>query len=117
MDRAHSILGLSCNEVQRHPKCGASFEGYVLENIINSIQNDLSEFYFWSTDSATELDLSVISGGLRFGYEFKYSDTPKMTKSMYMAMQELNLSEFTIVTTGSRSYILDKKVKVLGLMA
>lgn len=111
----HTLLGLSSNNIQRHPKCGASWEGYALENIIHSFEDGLCEFYFWSTEKEAELDLLVIKGEQREGYEFKYSEAPKVTRSMHIALEDLKLDHLTIVTPGERSYPLTDQITVKSL--
>lgn len=108
----HTLLGVSEQTILSHPKCGASWEGYALENIINAFDNDLYEFYFWGTEKGAELDLLITRGGQRIGYEFKYSEAPKVTKSMHIAMEDLKLDCITIITPGNRSYQLSENVKV-----
>jgi predicted AAA+ superfamily ATPase len=113
----HTLLGVSGADIERHPKCGASWEGYALENVINSYKDDFCEFYFWATDGGAELDLLVIKGGKRIGYEFKYSESPKVTKSMHIAMKDLKLDELIVVTPGEKSYQLSENVTVMSLMS
>jgi predicted AAA+ superfamily ATPase len=111
----HTLLGVTPAQIQRHPKCGASWEGYALENIIHSYDNDLYEFYFWSTEKGAELDLLVIKGNQRIGYEFKYSEAPRVTKSMHIAMEDLKLDHLTVITPGHRSYPLNDHITVRSL--
>jgi predicted AAA+ superfamily ATPase len=111
----HSLLGLSSEDIQKHPKCGASWEGYALENIIQANDQDLSEFYFWATEKGAELDLLVIRGEKRIGYEFKYSENPKITKSIHIAIEDLKLDSLYIITPGERSYPLGEKIYVTNL--
>lgn len=108
----HTLLGTFGNSVLTHPKCGASWEGYALENVVSSYDSDLAEFYFWATEKGAELDLLVIKGGQRIGYEFKYSDSPKVTKSMHIAMEDLKLNHLTIITPGDRSYAIEDRITV-----
>jgi len=111
----HTLLGASGDNILKHPKCGASWEGYALENIIHSYDNDLYEFYFWAIEKGSELDLLVIKGDQRIGYEFKYSEAPKITKSMHIAMDHLKLDHLYIVTPGERSYPLGDRISVKSL--
>ncbi|MCX7338326.1 MAG: ATP-binding protein [Alphaproteobacteria bacterium] len=111
----HTLLGVSGQTILTHPKCGASWEGYALETIINSYDTDLCEFYFWATEKGAELDLLVIKGGQRIGYEFKYSESPKITKSMHIAMEDLKLDSLTIINPGERSYALSADISVKTL--
>jgi len=111
----HSLLGIASKNIHLHPKCGASWEGYALETIIHHMDNKRTEYYFWRTEKGAELDLLVLQNGQRLGYEFKYSEHPKMTKSMHSAMEDLKLDRLTIITPGTRSYPLGEKVFVESL--
>lgn len=106
----HTLLNISGESIFKHPKCGASWGGFALENIINTYDNDLCEFYFWATEKDAELDLLVIQGSHRWGYEFKFSEAPKITKSMRIALNDLNLDYLTIVTPGEHSYQLEDRI-------
>lgn len=111
----HTILSLPGEAILKHPKCGASWEGLALETLINSYDSDLYEFYFWATEKEAELDLLVIKGGERWGYEFKFSEAPRVTKSMRIAMEDLKLDNITIITPGEKSYQLDDRIYVSSL--
>ena len=111
----HTLLGVSALDIQKHPKCGASWEGYALENIINAKDQDLYEYYFWATEKGAELDLLLLRGNTRIGYEIKYSENPKITKSMHIALEDLKLDHLYIITPGERSYPLNEKVSVASL--
>ena len=111
----HSLLGIKGADIYRHPKCGASWEGFALETLIQELEGGLSEFYFWGTESGAELDLLVIEGGKRHGYEFKYSEAPKATRSMHASVEYLMLDSLTVVTPGIRSYPLTEKISVKNL--
>lgn len=100
----------SVEELRRHPKIGASWEGFALEEIIKKHPD--KECYFWSTQSQSELDLLIFSGGKRYGFEFKYSTRPTMTKSMHIVMRDLNLEHLSIITPGDKSYPLSEKISV-----
>lgn len=111
----HTLFGANADTILSHPKCGASWEGFALENLMQSWDNDLTEFYFWATEKGAELDLLVINGTKRYGYEFKYSEAPKVTKSMRIAMNDLRLDQLTIVTPGEKSYPLAEGIAVSSL--
>lgn len=111
----HTLLGVSDNAILTHPKCGASWEGYALENLVHAYDNDLYEFYFWATEKGAELDLLITKGSQRIGYEFKYSEAPKVTKSMNIAMKDLKLDRLTIITPGKKSYTLGNNINVTSL--
>lgn len=112
----HSLLGIrEMDELLIHPKLGASWEGMALEEIIRKHQADNESCYFWGVHQQAELDLLLVQNGERLGFEFKYSDAPKLTRSMQMAMTELKLDQLTVIYPGSISYPLAERVTVVPL--
>jgi len=108
----HTLLQLSTRaDVQGHPKLGASWEGFALEQLLTLIET--KDNYFWSTYSGAELDLLVMIGGKRYGFEFKYSDAPGHTRSMSVAIQNLGLEHLWVVYPGNQEYPLDAKSSVI----
>lgn len=111
----HSLLDINSGNLTTHPKIGASFEGYALEEVIRSLNLDKAQVYFWATEKGAELDLLVIQGDKRYGYEFKFSDSPTISKSMRIAQEDLKLSHLTIINPGNHSYKLESEISVIGL--
>lgn len=112
----HALLGLnSFAAVEGHPKLGASWEGFVLEQLIAAAGE--RNAYFWATQGGAELDLLLTLHGRRYGVEIKYSDAPALSKSMTIAMSDLRLSRLYVVYPGSERYALDKRIEVLSLHA
>ena len=110
----HHLLGIrSEKELLTHNKVGASWEGYVIEEIIRHLAPD--ELYFWATHGGAELDLLLIKDGRRLGYEVKRVDAPRLTKSVHIALESLGLDQLTIVYPGARTYPLLEKVVVRPL--
>ncbi|HRY61823.1 MAG TPA: DUF4143 domain-containing protein, partial [Candidatus Fermentibacter sp.] len=110
----HAMLGIRTqDDLQRHPRCGASWEGYALEEVVTAIAPD--EVFFWATHNGAELDLLAMKDGKRLGFEFKLADAPKMTPSMRIASEDLSLDSLTVVYPGARSYSLDRGVSVVPL--
>jgi hypothetical protein len=110
----HYLLGIeSDRELYLHPRMGASWEGYVIEEIIKVVQPD--ETYFWATHSGAELDLLLIKSGKRIGVECKRMDAPKLTSSMRTAMQDLELDKLVVVYPGIQPYPLADRISVLPL--
>ena len=108
----HELLELpSSAALAGHPKVGASFEGFAIEQLIACA--NLRSTYFWSTHGGAELDLLVIAGGKRYGFEFKYADAPGTTRSMRIAMQDLKLTHLWVVYPGDEAYDLDERISVL----
>ena len=110
----HHLLGLeSFPELESHPKLGASWEGFALENILAHART--RDAYFWATHAGAELDLLLFRKGKRLGFEFKYSDAPGMTKSLHIALGDLSLDHAWIVYPGRERYRLHEKVEVIPL--
>ena len=110
----HTLLGVpSFRFLQGHPKLGASWEGFVVEEVLQTVGE--RNAYFWATQSGAELDLLLLVGGKRYGIEVKYGDAPGVTKSMRIALNDLGLRRLFIVYPGDRSYDLDKKIAVVPL--
>lgn len=110
----HALLGLpSFAALEGHPKLGASWEGFALEQVLR-ITGD-REAYFWATHAGAELDLLVNWRGQRWGFEFKYSDGPVMTKSMHIALEDLKLERLFTVYPGKEAYPMHERVEALPL--
>ena len=111
----HQLLGIrTLPELLSHPKCGASWEGYVIEEIISLLQPD--EVYFWATHAGAELDLLLFKDGRRFGVEIKRADAPRLTPSMRTALEDLRLDRLVVIYPGERRYALAEQVEVVPLM-
>jgi predicted AAA+ superfamily ATPase len=110
----HQLLGIrSMEDLVRHPKCGASWEGYVIEEIIKRSGPD--EAYFWGTHAGAELDLFLVRDGHRLGVEVKRMDAPKLTPSMRNALEDLELERLSVIYPGNRRYRLAEQVEVIPL--
>ncbi len=112
----YTLLGIN-NKEQRdtHPKLGAFWEGFALEEIIRIMSFQTDDFFFWATQAHAELDLLVMYNGKRYGFEFKYSDAPKTTKSMHSALVDLALDKLIIIYPGDQNYALTEKIIVCCL--
>ncbi len=112
----HSILNLRTHaELLRYPKLGASWEGFAIEEIIRIHQVRSQDCYFWSTYSGAEVDLMIHQQGKFIAFEFKFSDAPKITKSMHSILQDLPIEHLHVIYPGNRNYSLSEKVTVKGL--
>lgn len=112
----HYLLNIPNDESLYHnPKLGSSWEGFALESIIRYHEATEGEYYFWGTHGNAELDLLIIKNGKRLGFEFKYTDMPKVTKSMTIALEDLNLDEIVIIFPGKESFPLTNKIIATGL--
>ena len=114
----HTLIGIETQrDLMRHPKLGASWENFALEQILQLLGPD--EAYFYGVHSGAELDLFILQDNQKIGIEFKWQDAPKITKSMRTAIQDLGLTQLWIVYPGAREYRLDeiiivKPLKFLG---
>ena len=110
----HALLGVADERVLlSHPKLGASWEGYAIEEVLKAVRPDAA--YFWATHQGAELDLLLVKGGRRFGVEVKYQDAPRLTPSMRTALEDLSLERLTVLYPGSQRYELERRVRVLPL--
>lgn len=112
----HALLRVqNRQELLCHPKIGASWEGFALEEVIRAHSNQHEDFYFWSTYGGAEIDLVIPHSIEPIGIEFKYSDAPKLTKSMSIALKDLNLSHLYVIYPGDVDYRLSNNATVMGL--
>jgi len=110
----HALLGLSTEkEILSHPKAGASWEGYAIEEVLKLVRPEAS--YFWATHTGAELDLLLFKGGRRYGVEMKFQDAPRLTPSMRHALMDLGLERLTVLYPGDLRYDLDGRVSVVPL--
>ena len=110
----HALLGVASPEgLQSHPKLGASWEGFCLEQILGLCGDRAA--YVWATHGGAELDLLLFHEGRRLGFEFKFSEQPATTKSMRIAQQDLSLDHLYIVHPGEHDYPLDESITAIPL--
>jgi predicted AAA+ superfamily ATPase len=110
----HALLGISNQrDLEHHPKVGASWEGYAVEEILKALRPD--DAYFWATHNGAEIDLVLFRRGRRIGIECKRTDAPTLTASMRIALTDLKLDELNVVYPGEKRYPLAKKIEVVPL--
>lgn len=111
----HSILDLKTKrDLEAHPKLGASWEGFLLESIVRQLGLRREQCYFWATHGGAELDLLVIEGRYRYGFEFKRTTSPQITRSMHSALSDLRLTRLDIVHAGKDTFPLAKRVRAVA---
>ena len=111
----HSFLDIEVmRDLERHPKLGASWEGFVLEAIIQRLGVRAQQCYFWATHTGAELDLIVTRGGRLQGYEIKRTTAPRVTKSMRVAMADLELERIDVVHAGSDTFPLGRGIRAVS---
>lgn len=112
----HALLQLTTlDDVRSHPKLGASWEGFALEEVISRVPE--AQAYFWGSHGGAELDLLLFLGSRRVGVELKYADAPGMTRSMHVALEDLRLDRLWVAYPGNRTYDLHERVTVAPLAA
>jgi uncharacterized protein len=112
----HTLLGIhTVGELDVHPKSGASWEGFVIEQAIQSLGAEPSECHFWRTHTGAELDLLIIQGQRRIGIEVKRSTAPAITPSMRIALEDLKLTELYVVHAGDATFPLSKEIRAVAL--
>ncbi len=110
----HALLGIAKqHDLEFHPKVGASWEGYAVEEVLKSFLPD--EAYYWATHNGAELDLLLFKDGRRIGIECKRADAPVLTPSMRIALRDLKLDRLCVLYPGEKTYSLAKKVEVIPL--
>lgn len=110
----HALLGITNRAaLMTHPKLGASWEGFAMEEIVRAHQPE--QMFFYGVHSGSELDLLMLTKGRRVGVEFKRADAPRLSRSMKIAMEDLQLDELRVIYPGNRSYPLAAAVEVMPL--
>jgi len=108
----HQMLGIrTMKDLLLHPKCGASWEGYIIEEILTTAEPD--DAFFWATHAGAELDLLLIKDNRRIGIEIKRADAPVLTPSMRTAMSDLGLERLLVLYPGVKKYSLARKIDVV----
>ncbi|MCC5842084.1 MAG: DUF4143 domain-containing protein [Opitutales bacterium] len=110
----HLLLGLpTWRALEGHPKVGASWEGFALEEVCRLTR--ASDAYFWATQSGAELDLLLFLNGKRIGFEFKFTGNPRVTRSMRVATEDLRLDHLFVIVPGDITSRVAESIDVVGL--
>jgi predicted AAA+ superfamily ATPase len=111
----HSLLNLrTLRDLEGHPKVGASWEGFVMEEVIRRLGARSEECFFWATHSGAELDLLVVRGRKKLGFEIKRTSSPRSTPSMRNALTDLGLKSLDVIHAGDETFPLAKKVRAVA---
>lgn len=112
----HALLGIEGPEdLLRHPVCGASWESFVIDEIITALRVDRRDCYFWATHAGAELDLLVASRGERLGFEIKRTSAPRRSRSMTTASADLALDRLDVVYHGDGVFPLGDGIRAVGV--
>ena len=111
----HRLLDVGTRtELERHPKVGASWEGFVIENLVHALRADERQCYFWATHSGAEIDLIVHRGGRLRGFEVKRTSSPAVTRSMRSAAADLDLRSLDVIHAGDETFPLARGVRAVA---
>lgn len=111
----HSLLNIESNpDLLGHPKVGASWEGFLLEQVIRQLSARPDQCFFWATHAGAELDLLVIAGRRRVGFEFKRTSAPQVTPSMRIALTDLGLERIDVIHAGHDTFPLDRRIRAVS---
>lgn len=112
----HSFLGVrTLEDLERHPKCGASWEGFVIGEIIRKLGVENDECYFWATHAGLELDLLIVRGSTRIGFEIKRTSSPSVTYSMKNTINDLRLKQLYVIHAGDSCFDMAEKIKAVPI--
>jgi len=112
----HALMDVaSLAQLLTHPRCGASWEGFALEQVLRLARP--SEAYFWATHQGAELDLLMLRGRQRIGVEFKRADAPAVTRSMRIAADDLKLDALYVVYPGEHRFRMAEGIEAVPLWA
>lgn len=112
----HALLGIADHAaLSRHPKLGPSWEGFAIEQIVRLHAATSDEAYFWAAHGGAEVDLLIVQGDMPVGYEVKYTDHPRTTRSMHTAIETLGLQELRVVYPGNKNFPLAGNILAVGL--
>ncbi len=110
----HQLLGIdTAKALMSHPKLGASWEGFVIEQIVMTEPHD--EAYFWATHQGAEIDLILRRGDRLLGVECKQTDAPSLTPSIRIAIEDLDLERVVVIYPGDKRYSLSENVEAIPL--
>lgn len=112
----HALLNIvTKRDIEGHPKLGASWEGFIIDQVIQQLGVNPEETYHWRTHQGAELDLFVVRGVARLGFEVKRTVAPSLTPSMRSAMQDLKLRSLTVVHAGDATFPLSKQIQAVAV--
>jgi predicted AAA+ superfamily ATPase len=111
----HALLGIeSGDDLAGHPKVGASWEGFLVKEIVERLNARTEECFFWATHAGAELDLLIVSGQRRLGFEVKRTTAPRLTRSMAAVLEDLDLERLDVIHAGERTFPLAQKVRAVA---
>lgn len=114
----HFLLGVrDAADLDGHPKVGASFEGFAIQQVVRALEAEPEECFFWGLHTGAELDLLIVRGRQRLGFEIKRTSSPRLTPSMRSALDVLGLERLDVVYAGKEVFPLAERVRAVGIEA
>ncbi len=114
----HTLLRIETPaDLAAHPKVGTSFEGFALEQVLRRLEVSPGDAWYWATHGGAELDLLLIQGPRRLGFEFKRTGAPKRTRSMLTALEMLELDHINVIHPGDKAYRLHERIQAVPLQS
>ena len=111
----HGLLDIrDQRDLERHPKVGASWEGFMLRQVVQHLGAPPDECFFWATHSGPELDLLWVRGRRRWGFEFKRTSSPRLTRSLRASLEDLDLQRAFVIHAGEKTFPLHRKVTAVA---
>jgi len=111
----HALLGIERRaDLEAHPKVGASWEGFVIRELVTHLGARPEELFFWATHAGAELDLLVVRGQRRVGFEIKRTTAPATTRSMHAARESLQLARIDVIHAGDRTFPLGESIHAIA---
>jgi predicted AAA+ superfamily ATPase len=112
----HAFFGVADHgALLGHPKVGASWEGFGIATVLDLLGVRPGEAFFWRTQDGAEIDLLVHRGNRRLGFEFKLTTAPRTTRSMHIALQDLDLEEIIVIHAGEGCFPLAEHIRAVAL--
>jgi predicted AAA+ superfamily ATPase len=112
----HELLGIGdWHDLLGHPKAGASWEGFAIQQVIRRLGAGSGECFFWAVHSTAELDLLVVRGRRRLGFEMKFTDAPRVTPSMRSALETLRLDRLDVIHVGPRTFARRDRIRAVSI--
>ena len=113
----HALLGIrTAATLLGHPKCGASWEGFAMGEVVRILSVDREDCYYWATHNGAEIDLLAFRDGRRIGVEIKRTSSPRMTRSIHIALADLKLDRAFVIFPGDARFRLHERVEAVGLV-
>ena len=109
----HSLMGIATrDDLQSHPVMGASWEGFVIDQLCAQLPAGAS-VSFYRTAAGAELDVVVAAGSRKIGFEIKFSVAPKVTKGFWQSLEDIGVERAYVVAPVADGWPMAQNVDVL----